>query len=108
MLATGCAGVMIARAGVGQPWLIAKLTAEMNAMTYALPSHREIGSLFLEHVEKLIQLLGNEKFALLQARTFAKYYARTIADRAAFCEKMNTCETMPDLKKICQQYFIAP
>ena len=41
MLTTGCAGMMISRAGVGQPWLIAKLMAEMKGETFAPPSIAE-------------------------------------------------------------------
>jgi tRNA-dihydrouridine synthase B len=76
MLATGCAGAMIARAGVGQPWLIAKLTAEINNKHFIIPSNIEISKIFLRHVQQLSDLLKNEKLAVLQARKFAKYYAR--------------------------------
>lgn len=76
MFATGCAGVMIGRAGVGQPWLIRQLINEMQQTRFALPSAQARGGMFMEHVERLSELLGNDKFAILQARTFAKYYAR--------------------------------
>jgi tRNA-dihydrouridine synthase B len=105
MLATGCAGVMIARAGMGQPWLIAKLTAEMNGETFLTPDQKEVGALFVEHVEELAALLGEEKFAIFQARKFAKYYARTLVNKNEFCEIMNTCFSLDDLRKICARYF---
>ena len=105
MFATGCAGVMISRAGVGQPWLIDQLTAEMRHENYNLPSAREIGDMFIEHTSQLVTLLGNEKFAILQARKFAKYYARMLANKAELCEKINTCEDMKTLRKICGFYF---
>ena len=105
MFATGCAGVMIARAGVGQPWLIAQLTAEMRGETFALPASTQIGHLFVEHVTELIELLGSEKFAIFQARKFAKYYGRQLTHRAEFCEKINKCSELIHLKEICVDYF---
>jgi tRNA-dihydrouridine synthase B len=103
MFATGCAGVMIGRAGVGQPWLIQKLSAEMRGETFLTPNAQEISFIFLEHVERLAQLLGNEKFSILQARKFAKYYARGLAQRLEFCAAVNLCENIADLKVICSQ-----
>lgn len=105
MFATGCAGVMISRAGVGQPWLIAELTAKMQEQAFALPSCKEISNAFLQHVTDLAQLLASEKFAVIQARKFARYYAKSLPDRTAFCEKINVCETLADLHKICADYF---
>lgn len=105
MLATGCAGVMIARAGMGQPWLIKKLVAELQQTPFTPPSLPEIAAIFVEHVEELAVLLGGEKFAILQARKFAKYYARPLPNRAEFCEAMNVCDNLSQLKAICTAYF---
>lgn len=61
IFATGCAGVMISRAGVGQPWLIAELTAKMQGQDFSLPSRKEISNAFLQHVTHLAQLLAVER-----------------------------------------------
>ena len=63
MFATGCAGVMIARAGVGQPWLIKKLIAEVTQTSFSLPTLTDISAMFIQHIEQLTILLGNEKFS---------------------------------------------
>lgn len=105
MLATGCAGVMIGRAGVGQPWLIAQLMAEMNQETFIPPTQKEVGDLFIEHVERLAMLLGNEKFALIQARKIAKYYGRQLRDRTEFCAAVNNCPSLDDFKNSCRAFF---
>lgn len=106
MLATGCAGAMIGRAGVGQPWLIAKLMAEIHNQTFTLPSNPEIGAVFLEHIQGLCTLLGNEKFAVLQGRQFAKYYARHLPNRAEFVLAVNTCTELSELARLCSEYFL--
>jgi tRNA-dihydrouridine synthase B len=108
MLATGCAGVMIGRAGVGQPWLIAQLTAAMQHKEFSAPPLKEIGSAFLQHVSQLANLLANEKFAIIQARKFARFYARTMPDKTEFCTRINICEDFATLQKICAYYFNMP
>ena len=105
MLATGCAGAMVARAGVGQPWLIARLMAHINQDNYTEPTEVEIGAVFMEHVERLAALLASEKFAILQARKFAKYYARNLPHKMEFCAQVNGCERLQDLQAICARYF---
>ena len=91
MLSTGCAGAMISRAGVGQPWLIKKLISEINGEVFHTPSWSKRGDAFLQHIEQLITLLQNEYFAILQARKLAKYYARELPEKEQFCLKVNVC-----------------
>lgn len=108
MLATGCAGAMIGRAGVGQPWLIQKLLAELNHTPFMMPSQQTIGQLLLQHMQGLCELLNSEKFAIIQSRTFAKYYARALANRREFCDAFNRCESLAGAEQIVTQYFGAP
>jgi len=96
MFTTGCAGAMIGRAGVGQPWLINKLILEINNKKFITPEFEEIKSVFLEHISKLAELLGREKFALIQARKFAKYYAKELA------ENINHCEYLDELRVVME------
>ena len=105
MFETGCAGVMIGRAGVGQPWLIKKLTAQMQNEPFLLPIMAEIGRIFMVHVRMLSELLGSEKLAVLQARKFAKYYGRDLKTRMAFILAVNCCETLVALEDICHAHF---
>lgn len=105
MLATGCAGVMIGRAGVGQPWLIKKLLTEIKQEHFTPPCAREIASIFIDHLTQLAALLGNEKFAILQARKFAKYYARGLENRNEFSAAVNICDNLTDLQRICARHF---
>lgn len=105
MLATGCAGVMISRAGMGQPWLIRKIIADYQQEKFVMPSSTEIAAIFIEHIERLTDLLQNEKFAILQARKFAKYYARNLENRTAFCHDINNCVNLKELQHICSVHF---
>ncbi len=60
---TACDGFMVARAGVGRPWLFAALTAERQGQVFVPPSLPEIGELLLMHVQGLI-MLESEKSSL--------------------------------------------
>ncbi len=106
MFATGCSGVMIGRAGVGQPWLIQQLIAEMRQEKFSPPSVKEIGLIFIEHIVRLVELLNNEKLAIFEARKFAKYYARLLPNKIEFCAAINTCADLSSLQAICHRYFI--
>ncbi len=105
MFLTGCAGVMIGRAGVGQPWLIKKLNAEMRGQKFVEPSLKEIGEIFLKHATSLITLLDSELLGILQARKFAKYYARTLKTKNAFVEEINICKNYNALQTIVNNFF---
>ncbi|HBY56011.1 MAG TPA: nitrogen regulation protein [Coxiellaceae bacterium] len=106
MFDTGCAGVMIARAGVGQPWLIGKLIAETQQKDFIIPTPEEVGKIFITHVEHLIKLLNNEKIAVLQARKLAKNYAKCLLHKKEFCNAINTCDDFSNFQNLCVSYFI--
>jgi tRNA-dihydrouridine synthase B len=106
MLATGCAGAMIARAGVGQPWLIQKLTAQMNDQEFTPPTRKEIGDIFIRHIELLEKLVESEKFAVLNARKIAGPYTQGLENKKDFCTAVNACDNLQELKDICSQFFI--
>lgn len=107
MLATGCAGVMVARAGVGQPWLIGKLMAQMRDEDFTLPAVEEVGRVFISHIEHLAKLMDSERTAVLQARKLAKPYAKGIMqNRKDFCLAINSCDNLLDFQKLCLSYFV--
>lgn len=107
MLATGCNGVMISRALVGQPWLIGKLIAEAQQKEFNIPSIEETGNIFIKHIEHLSNLTECERTAVLQARKMGKPYAKRIsAGKKEFCQKIMECTNLKDFKKLCREYFI--
>ncbi|HVE43836.1 MAG TPA: tRNA-dihydrouridine synthase [Gammaproteobacteria bacterium] len=106
MSETGCAGMMIGRSGVGQPWLIAKLRAEMRGEVFVIPAWEARANMLITHVEELASLLENERVALLQARQFAKYYARGLVSFSAFCDHVNLCQDIETLKEMINRHFI--
>ncbi len=105
MFATGCAGVMLARALVGQPWLIEKLTAQIEQRSFTEPTLEEIGKIFMDHVKHLEKLTQNERIAILQARKLAKGYTKQLKNRKDFCNAINTIDNWLDFCNLCEAHF---
>lgn len=78
----------------------------MKQEAYVVPTREEIGEIFLEHVSRLADLLASEKFAILQARKFAKYYARGMANRMEFSAAVNQCHDLANLQILCSRFFV--
>jgi len=106
MTMTKCAGIMIARASMGQPWIFEELRAIYHQQTYQPPTPPQIGQIFIDHIERLAQL-DSEYRAVLQARKMAKYYARNKISTAYdfICQTMK-CSTLISLRQLIQQHFV--
>lgn len=98
---TQAAGLMIARASVGYPWLFQHI---LNPETFTRPSYQLIGDVFKQHIQRLIELDG-EKLAILQSRKLAKYYARFLPKRTEFVEASQIAEQQQQQIALIDQYF---
>lgn len=105
MCATGCAGAMVGRATIGRPWLIAQLVAEASGQVFDYPDASTIGKIFLDHVERLVELVGSEKVAIEQSRKIVGHYARGMLDKKELCRLIYMCDNMNDFRKICATFF---
>lgn len=100
MAITGCDGLMIARAGAGNPWLFAQIRAEVLGEPYTPPDRQTILQTFLEHVHRL-SALQNEKLAVLQSRKLAKYYFKPFPDAAELTLAIQSLDTLAEVERIC-------
>lgn len=82
---TQCAGVMISRAGTGNPWIFEQIIRRCQDQTFTLPNLSRVQSLFIEHVEHLIKI-ENETLAILQSRKLLKYYFGRLINSDIFAE----------------------
>lgn len=101
---TGCDGIMISRAGVGQPWLFEQLRCELEGKPFTPPSIQERGQILIEHVQGLINLDG-EIPACLAARKLGKYYARGTID-AEFENNIKTVNSFSHFRELVLKFFI--
>lgn len=56
--ASGAAGVMVGRAAMGRPWLIAQLEAELKGDAYPTPSAEQQITSLIEQIEDSVKLYG--------------------------------------------------
>ncbi len=105
MLATGCAAVMISRALIGKPWLIEELKMIAGGNSFIPPSFKRIGEIFISHIKTLAQHSGNERSAVLKARTLAHSYAKNCSNRKIFYDRLNQTSDLATFTELCRKFF---
>ncbi|HAG62302.1 MAG: nitrogen regulation protein [Legionellales bacterium] len=94
--ASGCAGVMIARAGLGRPWLFHQILTELNSGKTWSISQADQAELLMQHVSGLVTIDG-EHLALLQARKLVAYYFPMVTLSDHCVAMKNQLSTLSDL-----------
>ena len=99
---TGCDGILIGRAALGNPWIFADVNAWLTAerMTYTPPLSVRLLTL-MKQTERAIALKG-EKVAMLEARKHAGWYLHGVVGAAAYRRTANTMTTFADLVALCR------
>ncbi|MBY0124432.1 tRNA dihydrouridine synthase DusB [Bacillus sp. S/N-304-OC-R1] len=94
---TGCDGVMIGRAALGNPWMIYRTVKylETGELTEE-PSVREKIDVCILHLDRLIAL-KNEHIAVREMRKHTAWYLKGVRGNALVRNAINTCETREDL-----------
>ena len=76
---TGCDGIMIGRATLGNPWLFAQLKAHFQQQPLPpLPSDREKIVGCLDHIRRYVDELQDEEKAIREMRAMAAWYLKSI------------------------------
>ena len=91
---TGCDGIMIGRASLGNPWIFSRINHFLETGEKLLAiSEEERLDVLKEHFELLLKDKG-EYTATREIRKFVAWYVKGIPDAKRFKEKMNTIETI--------------
>ena len=96
---TGCAGVMLGRAALGDPWLpgaMARHISGARPQGYP-PSAAQRFEVFCIHLQKVIDLLGSERRAVLRMRKHLVWYTRGLAGAAELRRKIVRMETATEM-----------
>lgn len=97
---TGCDGLMIGRASLGNPWVIKRIKHFLETGDkLPIVSDEEKIRVLKEHFELLLEEKG-EYTATREIRKFVAWYVKGMPDARRFKEKMNTIETKEDFYKI--------
>ncbi len=102
---TGCDGVMIGRAALGNPWLFKNIISELNneGIIY-IPSNKEILDTIKYHTEYLSNLKC-EKVAILEMRNHGAWYIKGLPEATKVKRELYLCKTKDDLYKLMDEYF---
>lgn len=102
MLETGCVGVMVGRACMGAPWIFAKIRAELQGETFSPPSLAERGQVFLEHHDRLAELVGPER-AIRHCRKLGSFYGHDFAGAKDFRGRLQHCQNRESLATLIRE-----
>ncbi|WP_342433831.1 tRNA dihydrouridine synthase DusB [Neobacillus sp. FSL H8-0543] len=94
---TGCDGVMIGRAALGNPWMIYRTVQFLETgKLMGEPSVREKMDVCILHLDRLIAL-KNENVAVREMRKHAAWYLKGVRGNAKVRNGINECETRDHL-----------
>lgn len=94
---TGCDGVMIGRAALGNPWMIYRTVKYLETgELMGEPTVREKIEVCILHLDRLIALKG-EHIAVREMRKHAAWYLKGIRGNATVRNSINECNTRTDL-----------
>jgi len=97
---TGCDGIMIGRASLGNPWIFSRIAYFLKEGKILEPiSIEERLSVLKEHFELLLKEKG-EYTATREIRKFVAWYVKGMPDARRFKEKMNTIESIDSFYQI--------
>lgn len=101
---TGCDGVMIGRAALGNPWMLYRTIQYLT--TGVLPEEptvREKIEICLLHAERLIALKG-PRVGVLEMRKHAAWYLKGLKGSTHTKNLINAVETEEELRRILNEY----
>jgi nifR3 family TIM-barrel protein len=103
---TGCDGVMIGRAALGNPWMIYRTVQYLETgKLIGEPSVREKIDVCMLHLDRLIALKG-ENIGVREMRKHAAWYLKGIPGNARVRNMINECSTRDDLVSLLNQLVL--
>ncbi len=101
---TGCAAVMIARGGMGNPWIFKRTLHYLKTgELLPLPTALEKIQMAVKHLELLVSLKG-EEIAVRQMRKHASWYIKGLKDAARVRQDICRTTTQEEMKKRLLNY----
>ncbi len=102
---TGCDGVMIGRAALGNPWMLYRTIQYLTkGELLAEPTPREKMEICLLHAERLMQFKG-ERVGVLEMRKHAAWYLKGLPGSTYTKNLINSMETADELRRVLKDYI---
>ena len=103
--ATGCDGVMIARAAEGNPWIFREVISYLeNGEVPERPSMQEMYEMVIRHADLQLKYKG-EYIGIREMRKHVSWYTTGLPGSAKFRALINTMDDMDSLKQACAVVF---
>ncbi|NOY53120.1 MAG: tRNA dihydrouridine synthase DusB [Deltaproteobacteria bacterium] len=103
---TGCDGMMIGRAALGDPWIFERIrTYLLTGEIPSRPSPREIYSVLRDQLICEVELSGKTR-AVFRMRKFASWYSRGLPASTAFRDRINHVLTCEDFLCEMESFFL--
>lgn len=97
---TGCDGVMIGRAALGNPWIITKIVHFLKTGDLLPdPALEERVATALRHLDLLVEIKG-EKVAVWEMRKHAAWYMKGLRGASRLRELVNKARSKEEIRKI--------
>jgi nifR3 family TIM-barrel protein len=104
LAAAGCAGVMIGRGALGNPWIFEEASASLAGRAGRPVPVAERRAALWEHME-LARRHGGPNQALHFARQFMMWYSKGLPDSAAFRRVAGNARELDELVAATEAYF---
>ena len=93
---TGCDGVMVGRAALGQPWIFAQIKAAFSGAPYVQPTTAERLSVAILHAERIEAVKGSH--GLVELRKHLPRYLAGVRGAAALRAKLNEAKNAAEIR----------
>lgn len=101
---TGCDGVMIGRAALGNPWLIGQTQNFLENGKPTQPDNKERLRVLLLHFEKILEYKGI-RIGVNEMRKHASWYIKGVRNAADYRNELMKCQDPMEMQKIFKSIF---
>jgi tRNA-dihydrouridine synthase B len=102
---TGCDGVMIARGGLGNPWIFREALSLLKGEAAIAPADEERLAVAIRHLELFVAYVG-ERVAVREMRKHLCWYARGVAGAAQFRAAVNRIDSKGEMEAAMRAFFL--
>ncbi len=103
---TGCAGIMIARASHGRPWIFEQARAALEGEPVpADPGVEERFRICIEHAHNAISFGGEEKWAVMDFRKHLGWYTKGLPDGASLRSELFAVTSLDGIETLLTAYL---